>query len=140
MQCADDRTAVNQKVLSKQLQKLGHQVHIASNGVEALSFLETTSCWAGNMGSPTHVSVILMDVEMPTMDGITCARRIREAQGRGAITGRLPIIAVSANARYEQIDQAIAAGMDDAISKPFRINDLLPKIRLVIAAQTSEAG
>jgi CheY-like chemotaxis protein len=133
---------VNQKVLRKQLEKLKHNVYIASHGVEALNFLATTSAWTTNdMASAPHVSVVLMDIEMPVMDGLACARKIREAQARGDITGRLPIIAVSANARYEQISEAIEAGMDDAIAKPFRIAELIPKIkRLVGAAKDAEAG
>ncbi|EMD00575.1 hypothetical protein BAUCODRAFT_61546 [Baudoinia panamericana UAMH 10762] len=132
---------VNQKVLRKQLEKLGHHVEVASHGGEALSYLKTTSRWSGNTSSGMHVSVVLMDIEMPVMDGITCARRIREAQSRGEIKGHLPIIAVSANARYEQMDQAIASGMDDAISKPFRITELIPKIeRLVTDAQATKPG
>ena len=74
------------------------------------------------------MSIILMDIEMPIMDGLTCARRIREFQRSGEITGRIPLLAVSANARNEQIRQAIEAGMDDAIAKPFRMPELLPNI------------
>lgn len=69
-----------------------------------------------------------MDIEMPIMDGLTCTKRIREFEHSGVIVSHIPIIAVSANARAEQNDQAVAVGMDDAISKPFRIADLMPKI------------
>ncbi|KAF2769491.1 hypothetical protein EJ03DRAFT_272170 [Teratosphaeria nubilosa] len=134
---------VNQKVLRKQLEKLGHKVYITSHGGEALSFLATTACWTGNETSPTsdtpNVSIILMDVEMPVMDGLTCARKIREAQSQGALNRRLPIIAVSANARYEQVSQAIESGMDDAITKPFRIAELVTKMDRLVAA-TDAAG
>ncbi|KAH9826682.1 Hybrid signal transduction histidine kinase K, partial [Teratosphaeria destructans] len=133
---------VNQKVLRKQLEKLGHKVYIASHGGEALSFLATTACWTGKETSPTsdtpNVSIILMDVEMPVMDGLTCARKIREAQSQGALIRRLPIIAVSANARYEQVSQAIESGMDDAITKPFRIAELVPKMDRLVAATDAE--
>jgi len=131
---------VNQKVLRKQLEKLGHEVHVVSHGGEALAFLETTSSWAGNPSSPIYLSVVLMDIEMPVMDGITCTRRIREAQARGAIEGHLPIIAVSANARDEQVHHAIESGMDDAISKPFRVVDLIPKIERLATVWVADAG
>jgi len=75
---------------------------------------------------------VLMDVEMPVMDGITCAAKIRELEKQGAIEAHLPIIAVSANARTEQVGQALACGMDDAIAKPFRIVDLMPKIEKLV--------
>ena len=70
---------------------------------------------------------------MPVMDGLTCASMIREAERKGEIDIHIPIIAVTANARPEQLRQAINVGMDDAISKPFRVNDLKPIIeRLVV--------
>lgn len=65
---------------------------------------------------------------MPIMNGLESASRIREYQKAGEIMSHIPIIAVSANARAEQTNQAIKAGMDDAIAKPFRIVDLVPKI------------
>lgn len=69
-----------------------------------------------------------MDLEMPVMDGVTCARRIRALEREGTITKHIPIIAVTAYARPEQIANAKAAGIDDVISKPFRIPELLPRI------------
>jgi len=131
---------VNQKVLRKQLEKLGHTVYVVSNGVEALSFLETTSCWQGNAASAISLSVVLMDIEMPVMDGITCARLIRQAQTCGDIVGHVPVIAVSANARHEQVSHAIECGMDDAISKPFRVAELIPKIERLSAGQGKHVG
>lgn len=74
-----------------------------------------------------------MDVEMPVMDGMTCAREIRALQEKGHVTGHVPIIAVSANARREQIEQAKGAGMDDAISKPFRIPELMNVIDTLLS-------
>jgi CheY-like chemotaxis protein len=124
---------VNQKVLRMQLQKLGHEVHVVSHGGEALDFLRTTSCWKGNPTSTVHISIILMDVEMPVMNGLECTRRIREAESAGHIERHLPIVAVSANAREGQVRHAIECGVDDAISKPFRVADLMPVIeRLVL--------
>jgi CheY-like chemotaxis protein/anti-sigma regulatory factor (Ser/Thr protein kinase) len=124
---------VNQKVLRMQLQKLGHTVHVVSHGREALDFLATTSCWQGQAESPLHVSVVLMDIEMPVMNGLDCTRKIREAESEGKVERRLPIIAVSANAREGQVRNAMECGVDDAISKPFRVADLMPIIeRLVL--------
>jgi len=119
---------VNQKILRMQLQKLGHEVHVVSHGREALDFLKTTSCWEGGTASHTHVSIILMDIEMPVMNGLECTRRIREAESEGRVKRHLPIIAVSANAREGQVRYAMDCGVDDAISKPFRVADLMPII------------
>ena len=129
---------VNQKILRMQLQKLGHEVHVVSHGGEALAFLQTTSCWKSPTGTPStstiDISIILMDVEMPVMNGLECTRKIREAENSGLILWRLPIVAVSANAREGQVRAAIESGVDDAVSKPFRVADLMPIIeRLVLS-------
>lgn len=101
---------VNQKVLSKQLTKVGCVVHVANHGGEALEFLKTSALWKGNAGGQP-LDVVLMDLEMPVMDGLTCARQVRELQSQGTLTGHVPIIAVTANARKEQIATSMAAGM-----------------------------
>lgn len=61
------------------------------------------------------LSVILLDVEMPIMDGLTCARRIREHERANEIVRQVPIIGITANARAEQIDLCIEAGMDEVV-------------------------
>ncbi|UPX20646.1 uncharacterized protein EKO05_0010873 [Ascochyta rabiei] len=180
---------VNQRVLKKQLTKFGWNISVAGDGQQALDWLKGSVYWRGtprnNHDTTTEeeeveyfsaprqhdVDIIFMDIEMPVMDGLTCAQRIREYEAKGLLAPplkqhpgllrqltassvnplssfpafnisesslppeahtRLPILAVSANARMEQVEQALAAGMDDAISKPFRIPELWPKIlRLV---------
>lgn len=104
---------INQKVLSKQLRGIGCTVHVANNGIEALDFLMRSHLWADKQGSDQRIdlSLVLMDLEMPIMDGLTCCRRIRDLQREGKIKGHVPIIAVTANARTEQMDVAIEAGM-----------------------------
>lgn len=57
---------------------------------------------------------------MPVLNGIDCTHAIRQFEHDGQITSHIPIIAVSANARREQIEEMLEAGMDDSISKPFR--------------------
>ena len=64
--------------------------------------------------APIDISVVLMDQEMPVMDGLTCTRRIRELEGQGELVRHVPIIAVTANARNEQIQTAMTAGMVSA--------------------------
>ena len=137
---------VNQRVLQKQLRNLGCVVHVANHGGECLDRLRDSTFWAGNEHDGLELSVVLMDLEMPVMDGLTCARKIRELEASGEVVRHVPIIAVTANARSEQIDTAIAAGMvsshgqlrtravlltesqDNVVSKPFRIPDLIPKV------------
>jgi CheY-like chemotaxis protein len=121
---------INQRVLSTQLKKLGHTTYVANHGLEALSQLSRTTFFPSPSESPPlPLSVVLMDVEMPVMDGLTCTRQIREMERNGELNGHVPIIAVSANARREQIDMAKEAGVDEAICKPFRIPELVGLMR-----------
>ncbi|KAI4626928.1 uncharacterized protein J4E87_004269 [Alternaria ethzedia] len=120
---------VNQKVLVKQLTKAGCVTHTADNGVWALKQLAKTKfCDADGM----PLTIILMDCEMPEMDGLTCCRKIREMEERKEITKHVPIIAVTANIRGGQMDDAKEAGMDDVVGKPFRIPDLLAKMKALL--------
>ncbi|KAI5196829.1 hypothetical protein E4T38_08278 [Aureobasidium subglaciale] len=139
---------VNQKVLKRQLTNKGYVVWTADNGQEAVEFLRQTRYWnkatqkdgktITNAAPDRELHVILMDTEMPIMDGLTAAKTIREMQRSGELRGHVPILSVSANARPEQTSMAMAAGMDDSISKPFRIADLTPKIdRLADLAHAS---
>ena len=78
------------------------------------------------------VHVVLMDIEMPVMDGLTCSRKIRDLQTSKDIVKHIPIIAVSANARAEQMKQALDAGVDGFITKPFRMPELISVISKVL--------
>ncbi|CAJ2501110.1 Uu.00g039630.m01.CDS01 [Anthostomella pinea] len=120
---------VNQTVLVKQLKKQGIGVNAANDGIEALAFLDSTIF---RRADGKRLSVILMDLEMPNMDGVTCVREIRKMQQSGAISGHVPVIAVTANVRDEQIAETRKAGMDDVVSKPFRISQLLKKIEILL--------
>ncbi|KAI4178664.1 MAG: hypothetical protein LQ346_007367 [Caloplaca aetnensis] len=124
---------VNQRVLQRQLRNIGCTVRVANHGKECLAQLKESNFWAGHGRDSVDLGVILMDLEMPVMDGLTCAREIRKAQQSGEIVRHVPIIAVTANARNEQIETARASGMDDVVSKPFRIPDLIPKIEYLDA-------
>ncbi|KAK3063531.1 hypothetical protein LTS18_014792 [Coniosporium uncinatum] len=114
----------------QQLVKLGHNVQTASNGLEALRYLQTTRYWIANPNADQapDLDVTLMDVEMPEMDGLSATRKIREYQRDRAMIGSFPIIAITANARGEQVQQAKEAGMDDVVTKPFKISELMAKI------------
>ncbi|KAL1852359.1 hypothetical protein Daus18300_012254 [Diaporthe australafricana] len=133
---------VNQKVLGRLLRNLGFKAHLANHGGEAIQKLQRSRHWNHEAGiaegyvpvdpgddeDVINVSIILMDLEMPVMDGTTCARTIRELERQGVLTTRIPIIAVTAYVRPEQIGEAKASGMDDVVSKPFRARELTPKI------------
>jgi CheY-like chemotaxis protein len=96
---------VNQRVLQKQLRNMGFATEVTNHGGEALNMLNQSHFWLGNL------TIILMDLEMPIMDGLTGAKKIRELEKDGTIVRHVPIIAVTANARLEQVETALAAGM-----------------------------
>jgi CheY-like chemotaxis protein len=108
--------AINQKILAQQLRKTGcAKVHVADHGLDALEVLSTTMFHKSAGVEQIPLSVILLDVEMPIMDGLTCARRIRELERGGEIVRHVPIIGITANARVEQIASCVEAGMDEVV-------------------------
>jgi signal transduction histidine kinase/AmiR/NasT family two-component response regulator len=129
---------INQKVLGKQLKKAGCVVSVANHGLEALDVLEKET-----------FDVVLMDLEMPVLDGLAAMRRIREKEEAeegllgeaiklGARGGdRLPIIAVTANVRKEQIDAAMNAGADRVMQKPFKAADLVYMMKSLLPQVTT---
>ncbi len=106
---------INQKVAKKMLEKMGHGVIIVNNGKEALEVFQNN-----------EFDLILMDGQMPVMDGLEATRAIREKEENSNI-GRIPIIAVTANAMKGDREQFLAAGMDDYISKPIK-GSMLEKV------------
>lgn len=106
-----------------QLRKLGcASIHGADHGVQALDFLSTTTFCPSSTssGGKTPLSIVLLDVEMPVMGGLACARRIREMQESGQVKGHVPVIGITANARTDQIADCLAAGMDEVLVRlPF---------------------
>lgn len=136
---------INQKVLAKQLRAAKCTVTVANHGKEALAKLQQADCWkkpdagsiikdsnAADQSAPLAIEVILMDLEMPIMNGLDCCKRIRVLESEGQITKRLPVIAITANVRQEQKDMATRAGMDRVLSKPFVVSELLEIIRYVL--------
>lgn len=108
---AEDNS-VNQRLAARILQKAGHRVTTVNDGQAAIAALQSTT-----------FDVILMDVQMPEMDGFETTKAIRKQElGTGT---RVPIIAMTAHAMSGDRDRCLAAGMDDYISKPIRANDLL---------------
>lgn len=101
---------INQIVLVRMLGKLGYRVDVVANGREALDAL-----------SRIRYAAILMDCQMPELDGFQTAAEIRRQEGAGA---HLPIIGVTANTAQEDRKQCLASGMDDFLSKPVKIKIL----------------
>jgi two-component system sensor histidine kinase/response regulator len=104
---------VNQKVVLLQLKRLGYHADIAVNGLEAVRATETNT-----------YDIILMDCQMPEMEGYEAARKIREREARLSSQHRTRIIAVTANAMEGEKEKCLNAGMDDYLTKPLRLADL----------------
>ena len=109
--------AVNQMVALRLLERLGYGADVASNGLEALDALERQP-----------YDVVLMDVQMPQLDGLDASRRICE---RWPATARPRIIAMTANALPEDREACFAAGMDDYVAKPIRPDELAEALKRV---------
>jgi PAS domain S-box-containing protein len=115
---------VNQKVAAAVLKKRGHQVTVATNGLEGLRAVISGT-----------FDVVLMDIQMPVMNGWDATAAIR---AREWLTGmHLPIIAMTAHAMKEDIDRCLAAGMDGYISKPFQIDVLVKELDRVLEMRTA---
>ncbi len=110
---------VNQRLVVSLLEKHGHSVVVADNGHEALAILEQPGY--------ENFDAILMDVQMPEMDGFQTTALIRERdkkQGK-----HTPIIALTANAMRGDCERCLEAGMDGYVAKPIRINDLMEQVQ-----------
>jgi CheY-like chemotaxis protein len=116
---------INQMVTRKSLQKFGFELTIVNNGQEALDALSKAS-----------YHLILMDCEMPVMDGFEATRRIRSS---GTPYQNIPIIAMTANAMSGDREQCLKAGMNDYVPKPFVVQDVIAIIQKVIRTQRPAA-
>jgi signal transduction histidine kinase/ActR/RegA family two-component response regulator len=109
---------INRKVVSAMLEKQGFAVDLAENGLEALNAIT----------SGLRPDLVLMDVQMPIMDGLEATRRIRQWEAEKGAASRLPIIALSAAAFAEDQERCAAADMDDFLAKPINHAELLGMI------------
>ncbi|CAK9784840.1 unnamed protein product [Cutaneotrichosporon oleaginosum] len=119
---------LNCKVLDRQFSKVGIRVESVGNGLEALGRL--TKSQAPGATDDERFDVVLMDLEMPIMDGYTATRRLREAEAVGSV---LPtaVIAFTGNARHAQIGEKMA-DFDDVVVKPYRIHEMLDQIERAV--------
>lgn len=118
--------AINQRLLALMLKRLNFEVHVADNGKAAIE------AW-----KERDFDLILMDMQMPHADGLEATRYIRQAERAGR--KRVPIVAVTANARAEDRAACLAAGMDDYIAKPIRSDELMEKVKRAVGASSALA-
>ncbi|MFP4455952.1 MAG: PAS domain S-box protein [Desulfonatronovibrio sp.] len=104
---------INQLVAAKTLEKIGHRPDIVEDGFQAVEAYQNKP-----------YDLILMDIQMPGMDGIEATRKIRELEKTSNSLSRIPVIALTAHATSEDRDRCLAAGMDDYLTKPVRPDNL----------------
>ena len=110
---------VNQKLAISLLTRYGHSVTVAGNGQEAVQLLEAE-----------HYDLVLMDVNMPIMDGLSATTAIRAREKELSGGPRIPIVGVTSSTDR---DQCLAAGMDDYIAKPLNAQVLQETLQRIIA-------
>ena len=128
-----DDNSINQKVASRLLQQMGYRPEIASNGLEAIRALERKP-----------FDVILMDVQMPELDGLEATRRIRQRQlepdPHPHFKGPLLIVAMTANAMQGDREKCLGAGMNEYLAKPIRPEALQAALEYCGATLTQSGG
>ncbi len=109
----EDNT-INQMLINKVLQKRSFEIDIAENGVVALNKYKTD-----------HYDIVLMDLQMPEMDGYETTRNIRKMEGDKK---DIPIVAMTAHTIKGEMERCLAIGMNDYIPKPFNVSELFDKM------------
>jgi len=118
---------VNRLLAQRLLQRHGHEIETVCNGVEALAALERR-----------RFDLVLMDVQMPELDGFETTRRLRQREQ--ATGGHLPVIAMTAHALLGDRERCLAAGMDGYLAKPIRADELYTAIEAVAPAARAVAA
>ena len=118
--------AVNQKLALRLLSQMGYRADVAANGLEAVQAVERQP-----------YDVVLMDVQMPELDGLDATRRICD---RWQTRERPRIIAMTASAMQGDREECLAAGMDDYVSKPIRVEELVAALQRSQAREINRAA
>ena len=107
------------------LKKFQHDIVVVNNGVEAIEAFQHQD-----------FDIVLMDVQMPEMDGLEATRKIRK--NPHPVKSNIPILALTAHAMVSDRQLCLESGMDDYLSKPFKAADLIAKIDVLMSNQTSD--
>ena len=114
---------INREILLSLLDGFGLIIDCAENGKDALQMVEA---------DPSKYDIVFMDIQMPGMDGLEATRRIRALPGHNR--EKLPIIAMTANVFKSDIEECLAAGMDDHLGKPLDMDKVIEKLRMYLSS------
>ena len=125
--------------MKRQFDKTFKSVLVANHMQEGLDLLQRTPHWRGSLPSEQMETIlpgldlILVNIEMPVMGGVECVKRIRALEEEGTIRKHIPIFPITANARSKQLWEYVDVGMDETLSKPFSIRDLVTVITRLLS-------
>ncbi len=114
--------SINRTLVARVLEKRGYTTLMAVDGFEAVNFVK-----AGK-----KIDLILMDIQMPGMDGMEALKLIRETEESSGNGNRVPVIALSAHVMKEDVDKFLSSGFDSYVAKPFNSNDLTARIESLL--------
>lgn len=112
---------INQEIALSVLGEFGATIDVANNGKEGLDMF---------LANPEKYDIIFMDIQMPIMDGFEATRQIRASDTKTSKT--IPIVAMTAEVFQEDINNALNAGMNEHLGKPFKVSDLVAAIKSVL--------
>jgi CheY-like chemotaxis protein len=133
----EDNTVLR-RTMEMLLRRNNCQVHAVDDGRQGVEFVKKSQFAAEADKDWPRLDVVLMDMQMPVMDGCTATRMIRELEATGELVRHVPIIGISANVLPAQVRCMREAGMDDSISKPFSVPDILARFQGLLGRLTTE--
>lgn len=116
---------INQRLLRRKFEAKSFRVTTANNGQEAVDAVKS------NNQEKDALDIILMDENMPVLDGSSATKEIRQMEQNGDLR-RVPIVGITANVRVEQTELMLQSGMDDVISKPYKTDDMVKRIERLV--------
>ncbi len=120
---------INQIYVTELMKQLGHTCDIANNGYEAIQHVRQKK-----------YDLVLMDCQMPELDGLEATQRIRQLELNGTLKGHIPIVALTANAIKGDREQCLAAGMDEYLSKPVQKDQIINVLEQLLNHQQENSG
>jgi CheY-like chemotaxis protein len=123
---------INQRVVQRKLFDKNFRISTANNGCEAVEFVTAAFCKESEQQGEA-IDMVLMDLEMPIMNGNAATAQIRELEREKRREARVPILGISANVRQEKLQEMLNHGMNGYITKPYSFEDMVNRIREMLS-------